>query len=465
MAVCDSTSTFRARVKRSSSIAEGLVAPLFGSAAVDAAVSDTAWLQAMLDFEAALALAEAEVGLVPAHIAAEIGAACRAESFDVAEIGRGSLASGNPAAPLVRALTDAVSPEAREYVHLGATSQDVIDTAFSLIAQRALDAILADLWAAGSACATLAETNRRTLMTARTLLQPAVPTTFGVKAAGWLVGIDEARALLARVRSERLAVQLGGAAGTLGSLESSGVEVMSRLPARLGLAEPVLPWHTDRTRVAELAAALGTATGVLGKIARDVVLLAQSEVAEAGESEHGTSSTLPHKRNPVRALLILAAAERAPGLVGTLFATMVQEHERAAGAWHAEWATVRELLRVAGGASHHAAALLSSLRVDPGRMAENLARDGGLVMAESLALQLSRGCGRSAAHDVVQRCSEESVERHVAFSEVVRHDPEVRRHLSDGQIADALDPTRYLGSIDALIQRAQDAHRAAGEHP
>lgn len=449
-------------MRQSSSTAEGLVDPLFGSAEVDAAVSDTGWLQAMLDFEAALAQAEADAGLVPPAAATEIAGACRAELFDAAEIGRRSLAAGNPAAPLVLALTDAVSTEAKQYVHAGATSQDVIDTAFSLMAQRAIDAILEDLSAAGAACAILAETHRRTLMMARTLLQPATPTTFGFKAAGWLVSLDEACTLLTRVRFERLAVQLGGASGTMGSLEGAGADVAHRLAVRLELAEPVLPWHTDRTRVAELGAALGVALGVVGKIARDVVLLAQAEVAEAADEQQGTSSTLPQKRNPIRAVLMLAAAARAPGLVGTVFATMVQEHERAAGAWHAEWETVRELLRITGGASRHAAVLLGSLHVDPRRMSENLTSDGGLVMAENVALQLARHAGRSVARDVVRRCSEEAGNRGVAFADVVRSDPEVRRHLSDEQIAGALDPPGYLGSIDELIQRALDAHRAAG---
>jgi 3-carboxy-cis,cis-muconate cycloisomerase len=241
--------------------------------------------------------------------------------------------------------------------------------------------------------------------------------------------------------------------------------VAHHLAVRLGLAEPVLPWHTDRTRIAELAAALGTVVAVAGKIARDVALLAQAEVAEAAESEPGVSSTLPQKRNPVRAVLILAAAARAPGLVGTVFNTAVQEHERAAGAWHAEWETVRELLRIAGGASHHAAALLGSLHVDPRRMKENLASDGGLVMAESLALVLSRQAGRSTARDVVRRCSDNAIEHHVAFNDVVRDDHEVRSYLSDEQISSALDPSGYLGSIDELIQCAQAAHRAAGGRP
>jgi 3-carboxy-cis,cis-muconate cycloisomerase len=446
-------------VKPSSSIADGLVDPLFSSAEVDAAVSDEAWLQAMLDFEAALAESEADAGLIPAKAAAEIAASCLAEFFDASEIGRQSVAAGNPAAPLVRALTDRMSMEAKEYVHLGATSQDVIDTAFSLMARRALDAVLADMAVAASACATLVASHEYTLMTARTLLQPATPTTFGFKAAGWLVSIDEATALLEHVRKDRLAVQLGGAAGTLASLEGAGVDVAHRVAARLGLAEPVLPWHTDRTRVAELAAALGIAVGVLGKIARDAVLLAQAEVAEATEAEHGTSSTLPQKRNPVRAVLVVAAAERAPGLVGTVFATMIQEHERAAGAWHAEWETVRDLLRVAGAASRHAGVLLGSLHVDKQRMAENLAADGGLVMAENLALQLARHVARPEAREIARRCSEESLARKVAFADVVRGDPEIRNHLSDEQISAALDPAGYLGSVDELIARAQAAHR------
>src|SRR5579863_585879 len=283
MAASASIFTFRARVKPSSSIADGLVDPLFSSAGVDAAVSDVAWLQAMLDFEAALAQAEADAGLVPAAVASEIAASCLAEFFDVSEIGRQSVTAGNPAAPLVRALMDRMSAEAKKYVHLGATSQDVIDSAFSLMARHALEAILAEIAVAASACATLVASHGRTLITARTLLQPATPTTFGFKAAGWLVSLDEARAILVRVRTERLAVQLGGAAGTLASLEGAGVDVARRVAARLDLAEPVLSWHTDRTRVAELAAALGIAVGVLGKIARDVVLLSQAEVAERSE--------------------------------------------------------------------------------------------------------------------------------------------------------------------------------------
>jgi 3-carboxy-cis,cis-muconate cycloisomerase len=452
-------------VRQSSSTAEGLVDSLFGNPAVDAAVSDPAWLQAMLDVEAGLAQVESDAGLIPAAAAAEIVAACRAELFDLADIGQRSLAAGNPAAPLARALTEAVSAEAQPYVHLGATSQDIIDTAMSLMAQRVLDVVLEDLAAVASACATLADDHRTTLMTARTLLQPALPTTFGLEAAIWLSGIDAARVLVTNVRFERLAVQLGGAAGTLASLRGRGVDVVHRLAEHLGLAEPVVPWHTDRTRLAELAAALGITCGVLGKMARDITLLAQAEVAEVVEgegSDHGTSSTLPQKRNPVRSVLIIAAAERAPGLVSTAFHTLVQEHERAAGAWHAEWETIRALLRITGGACHHAVALSGSLRVNATRMKENLASDGGLMMAENLAHRLSQHISRSAANDIVRRCTLEAIEHRVAFAQVLKQDADVRRHLTEQQIVDALEPAEYLGSIDELIQRAHDAHRAVG---
>jgi 3-carboxy-cis,cis-muconate cycloisomerase len=437
---------------------------LFGSAEVNEAVGDMAWLQAMLDVEAALAGAEADAGLVPAAAAAEIASACRAERYDLSDIGRRAVGAGNPAAPLVSDLTAAVSPDARPYVHLGATSQDIIDTALSLLAQRAVDLILVDLRDAGAACAALMDAHRDTLMTARTLLQPAVPTTFGLKAAGWLVAIDEVRALLARVRFERLAAQLGGAAGTLAPLDDAGVDVAHRFAERLGLAEPVLPWHTDRTRIAELAAALGTVIGVLGKIARDVTLLAQAEVAEAtegGGDDHGTSSTLPQKHNPVRAVLVIAIAERAPGLVATMFHAMVQEHERATGAWHAEWETVRALLLLAGGAGHHAAQLLATLSVDAARMGTNLGSDGGLVMAESIAGRLAAKTGRSAAREVVRRCSDEATQRHVAFATVVATDPEVCSYLTAAEIAAAFDPAAYLGSTPEFIKRAQAAHRAS----
>jgi len=438
---------------------QGLVGPLFGSAAVDAVVSDGAWLCSMLEVEAALAAAGAGAGVVPAAAAAEIAAACRDARLDVDDIGRGALAAGNPVAPLVAALEARLPAGARPHLHRGATSQDVVDSALMLVARRALELIAADLGAAGDRCAALAEAHRDTPMAARTLLQQALPTTFGLRAAGWMVAVDSARSGLERVRDQRLAVQLGGAAGTLASLGDAGLEVARRLAAELGLAEPLLPWHTDRVRVAELAAALGTAAGALGKVALDVVLLAQTEVGEVGEAEGG-SSTLPQKRNPVHAVLTGAAARRAPGLVATLLAAMPQELERAAGAWHAEWDSLRELLRVTGGAAAHGRAMLEALRVDPARMRANLGARGRMLMAESVAGRLAPALGRGAAHALVRDRVRSAEERGVGLREVLVNDPAVREHLSEEGIDAALDPAAHLGPAGALVDRALRAHRA-----
>jgi 3-carboxy-cis,cis-muconate cycloisomerase len=444
----------------SEGVSSGLVGALFGSPAVDAAVGDRAWLDAMVEVEAALALAGARAGVVPPAAAEEIAAACGAGGFDVDAIGARALEAGNPVVPLVADLGARLSSVARPHVHRGATSQDVLDTATSLVARRAIAPVLDDLAAVAATCARMAEEHRTTLMAARTLLQQALPTTFGLRCAGWLVAVDEARTALARVRDQRLAVQLGGAAGTLAALGDTGPEVVRLLAEELRLAVPVVPWHTDRVRVAELAAALGTVTGVLGKVALDVVLLAQTEVAEVGEAAAGGSSTLPQKRNPVRAVLTVAAARRAPGLVATLLSAMPQEHERAAGAWHAEWEPLRELLRVAGGAAAHARAMLDGLRVDAARMRAALDLGGGVLMAESVAGRLSGALGRGPAQEVVRRCAHRAAEEGITLQEVLLSEPAVRERLTEEQVAAALDPAAYLGSADRLVDRALEAHRA-----
>lgn len=419
-------------------------------------VGDRAWLQAMLDVEAALARSLAAAGLMPAEHAEQIAAACRAERFDVAEIGARAADTGNPAAPLVRALTAAVEGPAAGQVHRGATSQDVLDSAAMLVAHRALRPLLADLAAAADAAAALAREHRATVMAGRTLLQQAVPTTFGLKAAGWLVALDEAAARLGQVRGTRLAVQLGGAAGTLASLGDDGVAVASRLARELGLAEPVLPWHTDRTRPAELAGALGEACGAIAKVARDVVLLSQTEVAEVreGGGDRGGSSTMPHKRNPVAAVAARACARQAPGLVATLLAAMEQEHERAAGAWHAEWRPFTELLRATGSAAAWLRDCLEHLEVDPARMRANLDRTGGLLLAERVSATLAPKLGRQAADELVQGAVAEAQASGRLFAEVL----EARPELGPGVAEELLDPTTYLGSAGALVERALRAH-------
>jgi 3-carboxy-cis,cis-muconate cycloisomerase len=332
------------------------------------AVADEAWLQAMLDVEAALARACAEAGVIPGAHAEAIVGACRAELFDVAAIGAEAANVGNPAEPLVRALRARVGGAAAEDVHRGATSQDVIDSAAMLVTRRALTGIVPELHDVAGAAARLADEHRATPMIGRTLMQQAVPTTFGLKAAGWLMALDTSKRRLSEVR---LPAQLGGAVGDLAAL---GPDALGRFARQLGLAEPVLPWHTDRTCIAELAGALGEACGAMAKVAGDVILLAQTEVGEVREGVEGRggSSAMAHKRNPVAAISARAAARQAPGLVATLLASMEQEHERAAGAWHAEWPALRALLGFTGSAAAWLFDCLANLEVDVDRMRTNV---------------------------------------------------------------------------------------------
>jgi 3-carboxy-cis,cis-muconate cycloisomerase len=444
----------------------GLLGPLFSGSRADQELSDQALLRAMLDAERALAVASARAGVVPDRAATVIGAACQAGLFDPDELGRRALAAGNPVVPLVADLTELVAaeagPAAARWVHHGATSQDILDTACSLVAVRALGPILEDLEAAAEECARLADTHRATVMAGRTLGQQALPTTFGRKAAGWLVALDEAAAGLATVRRDRLAAQLGGAAGTLASLGPAAVEVVRGYAEELGLAEPILAWHTNRVRVAELAAALGVAAGVLAKLALDVTLLAQTEVGEVSEGGEGRggSSTLPHKHNPIGAVLVTAATRRVPGLVATVLGSMAQEQERATGAWHAEWEPQVELLRLVGGAAARTRELLGGLEVHPRRMGENLAATGGLLLAEPVANQLAGPLGRAPAQELVQRLAGQAAGTGRPLGEVLAADPAVREHLDEADLDRLLDPQGYLGAAAELIDRALAAHRA-----
>lgn len=342
----------------------GLFDEVLARGEVRDAVGDHAWLRAMLDAEAGLAWAQAATGLISLDDAQSVVEACQPDRFDLAELGTAAAASGNPVVALVARLRE-LTPA----VHLGATSQDILDTASMLVADRALGPLLADLTGAAEAAAALARGHRDTPMAGRTLLQQAAPITFGFTAARWLSALHQAIEALTTIRETRLAVQLGGPTGTLGPLD-----LVEAYAATLGLVAPSLPWHTDRTRIGELAGALGIAAGTAGKIARDVTLLSQSEVGEVAEAAPGGSSSMPHKRNPIAAVSALACAAQAPGLVATLLAAMVQEHERAAGAWQSEWRAQRELLRCVGSAAAWLHTCLAGLTVDREAMATNLAR-------------------------------------------------------------------------------------------
>jgi 3-carboxy-cis,cis-muconate cycloisomerase len=376
---------------------------LFVPPALREAVSDGAWLAAMLEAERALAAAEARVGVISQADADAVAAACRRE-HDVEQFAEEGRRVGNPVEPLARALrADA------EHAHRGATSQDILDTASALVARDAGALILGELDGLAAACAELAERHRATVMAARTLLQQAVPTTFGLKAASWLVGVVHARGRLAAV--VRLPAQLGGAGGTLAAFGERGVGVLHAYAEELGLPEPVLPWHTRRLPVAELGGALGVAAGFVAKIALDVVLLAQSEVGEVREPADGGSSTMPHKRNPVGSTLARACALRARAAAGVLVAALEQEHERAAGAWHAEWGALSDALSLTGGAAARMRETLEGLEVDSARMRANV-RDETLSEAERLGI-------------------------------------------------DAASPGDYLGAVDAFVDRALDFYRTA----
>ena len=426
-------------------------------------VDDAAYVQAMLDVEAALAQAGARAGLFPADHAEAITRACVAERYDIGDLGRDAAASGNPVVPLVRALTAAVGGATGGSVHRGATSQDVLDTATMLVARRALGALVADVDAAGDAAAALADRHRHTVMAGRTLLQQALPITFGGKAAGWLSGLDDAADLLQSVAGTRLVVQLGGGAGTLASLGPQGPEVVRHFAGELALAVPPLPWHTNRSRLGELAGALGVAAGVLAKPARDVVLLVQTEVGEVreGTAGRGGSSTLPQKRNPVAAISVLAAAAQVPGLVATLLAaTAGHEHERAAGPWQAEWHPLRELFVHTGSAAAWLADCLSGLEVDPDRMRANLELTGGAVLAERVTTELTTELGRHAAHEAVERALQASAGTGRSLAEALAADPELAAHLADVDLDKLLDPAGYLGATEAFIDAARQRHSA-----
>jgi 3-carboxy-cis,cis-muconate cycloisomerase len=350
-----------------------LLRPLVSDPAVEVVLGDDALVRAMLRVEAALATVQAELGLVPADAAAVIVEVAGSLVVDVADLGRRSVAAGNPVSPLLAELREALPEHARAVVHRGTTSQDVLDTALMLLARDACTLITERLDEGADAVATLAREHRTTPMVGRTLGQQALPTTFGRKAAGWLVALDEAGDRLREVGRRRLAVQLGGAVGTLADLDGGAATLAARLAAELGLVEPVLPWHTDRGRVLELAAAAAAVVAAAGKVALDLVLLAQTEVAEVRPGAGGTSTAMPHKQNPADAVAVRSAALRAPGLLATLFtAAAQQEHERGAGAWHAEWEPLRDLLSLAGGSVMRLRAALTTATVDPERMRADL---------------------------------------------------------------------------------------------
>ncbi len=436
-----------------------LLAPMLSSPAMRAVCDDVACLQHMLDFEAALARAEAATGVIPAGAAGPIAGACKASAFDLAALADAARRSGNLAIPLVKALTADVAkadPDAARYVHWGATSQDVIDSAAMLTLRAGIDVLLADIGRAIAGFARLAELHRNTAVVARTWLQHALPMPFGLKLAEYAAALHRSRVRLQRLRHESLALQFGGAAGTLAALGDKGLKVAERLAQELELPLPDAPWHTHRDRIAEAASVLAIVAGTCGKIARDVQLLMQTDVAEAFEPSgegRGGSSTMPHKRNPVAAATALAAAIMAPNLAATIFASQVQDHERSAGPWHAEWPTLPNLLLVTSGALAAIVDIAEGLEVDVGRMRVNLDATGGLIMAEAIAMALAEKIGKLEAHHLVEAASKTAVAEKKSLRDVLAGDTRVAAHLSADRLAKLFDPMAYQGVSQALIDR------------
>jgi 3-carboxy-cis,cis-muconate cycloisomerase len=434
----------------SAQIDVGLLSPVRAGSAAEQATGDGAYLRAVLEAEAALARACARAGLIP-HSAARAVTDAAAGAFDAADLACRARESGNPVIPLVADLTAAVARldgEAASCVHLGATSQDILDTATMLICRRVLELIRAELDHSINTLTRLADTHRATIMAARTLTQQAVPTSFGLKAAGWRSQLVAARARVMQLAA-RLPVQLGGAAGTMAAFvawsprqqDEGALLLQAAFAAETGLVEPILPWHTLRAPIADLAAVLAFTAGALGKIAADVLVLSRSEIAELTEGAPGGSSAMPHKRNPVRAVLIAAAARRLPALAAQLFGSLVAEDERAAGVWHGEWEPLREALRLTAGAAEHCAAMLETLHVDPERMRTNLRPE---VTAEHVAIGLAARLGRSRAAAIAARHHTSDELR--ALPELAGVPASVLERLTD--------PDTYVGAAEALIDRA-----------
>jgi 3-carboxy-cis,cis-muconate cycloisomerase len=459
-----------------------LLDSLFRSPAMDAAFSDSARVQGMLDFEAALARAEAACGILPPAAAAAITEQCREELLDFAALQRNAANAGNLAIPLVQQLTALVAkedPGAAGFVHWGATSQDAIDTGFVLQLRPALAEMQRELRQLCELLAALADKHRATLIVGRTWLQHAVPTTFGAKVAGWLDALARHEGRLKELRERALVLQFGGAVGTLSALGDNGEKVAAALAGELVLALPDIPWHSHRDRFAEVAAYLGLLTGTLGKIARDISLHMQTEIGELCEpgggkqggggpdfSEPGVtrggSSSMPHKRNPLSCSVILATAVRVPSLVSTMLGAMVQEDERGLGGWQADWETLPEIVSLAGGALHHMHAAISALEVNATRMRENLEATRGLIFAEAATVSLAAHVGKQEARRSIEAACQLAAKNRQHLRDVLLATPEILRRLPAETIHQLFDATKYLGAsgsmIDKVLATARSQH-------
>ena len=428
--------------------------------------SDQGRVQGMLDFEAALARAEAAIGAIPAEVVNDIVGACDASLYDFDELSIAIGNAGNSAIPLIRALGKQIatrSDTAERYVHMGATSQDVMDTGLVLQLRSAIGLLEQDLANLAEALAQQAQRHAGVPMSGRTWLQQATPITLGAKIAGWLGSVTRHRQRLKELKPRLLCLQFGGASGSLAALGEMAFPVAEALARELKLGLPDQPWHTQRDRLAEFAGFLGLVAGSLGKIGRDISLMMQTEAGEVFEpaaAGKGGSSTMPHKRNPVGAAVMIGAATRAPGLVATMLSAMPQEHERSLGLWHAEWETLPELCCVVSGSLQQALAVIPGLEVDAERMLQNLDLTHGLVLAEAVSIALAQRMGRDAAHHLIEQCCRRAVEQGKHLREVLGAEPQVAAQLSARALDNLLNPAHYLGQSKRWVKRAVADHQA-----
>jgi 3-carboxy-cis,cis-muconate cycloisomerase len=446
---------------------------------IGALFTDEAVIRAMLRFEGALALAQASVGRIPADQARLIEQVCAAAEIDPQKIIAAAKDAGNPAIPLVKALTCLVGQAnggAAQYVHAGATSQDVIDSALMLQLKKALSELDLGLNQLQDQLIQLVREHRDTVMIGRTLLQQARPISFGLKLAGWLDQLVRCKQSLKRVREQAVVLQFGGATGTLAASGESAVAIMTKLAELLELGEPAMPWHSARDRVFEIASALTMLSGCLGKIATDAALLMQTEIAElteeAGEGRGG-SSALPHKKNPVMPTLIIAACTRIPGLCSSIAISMIQEHERAVGRWHAEWGPLADIVSLTASAVKNTVSLFSRLKVDPVRMRQNIELTRGLVYAEDVSVALATHIGKPRADQAVKLACERARAKQQHLRDVLLSDPGTIEWLDPMTLEQIFRPENALGASNELIDRvlrhagagrAEDLSSGGGEH-
>jgi 3-carboxy-cis,cis-muconate cycloisomerase len=442
-----------------------LLDPLFTTDRMREIFSDASRLQRMLDFEAALARALARAGLAPQSSVAAIESQCHSKFFSNDTLARAAALAGNLAIPLVQELTALVAKsdnKAAGFVHLGATSQDVIDTGVVLQLRDAFNDTQKQLAELSTTLQRLTSTHQQTLLAGRTWMQQAAPTTLGLKFAGWLGAVERHRERFAETRRRAEVIQFGGAVGTLAALGSDGPRVAEFLASDLKLTLPDISWHAQGDRFAEVATTHGLLAGTLGKIARDISLMSQTEIGELQEPAapgRGGSSTLPHKRNPVGCSVILATAIRVPPLVSTMLAAMVQEHERGLGGWHAEWETLPEICMLTAGALSHLNQILDGLEIYKDAIARNLNATHGLLMAEAISMALAKHVGKMPAHQLVERASHQAIDSGQPFRDVLVGEPEISKYLSAKDIDNLLDPKKYLGSAQIMIERVLESSK------